>query len=157
VSAVDLAQQLAAASPMLAIVFDGPPAPEGCNFVEAEIAGHSVAVGEWKQRPDGYWVLAIPWTEPQQIADLRADNARQAVDLDAARRELARTLDALVRTETAFPSLAALIDAARTAPRYTPVRDNSTADIIADAYDAECERRGLTSRSRPAHEMRVTP
>jgi len=43
------------------IVFDGPPGPEGPRFVEVEDEqGRSIKVGEWLQRPDGYWVLRIP-------------------------------------------------------------------------------------------------
>ena len=42
----------------LDIVFDGPPGPESGRFVEVENQqGRSVNVGEWIQRPDGFWVL----------------------------------------------------------------------------------------------------
>jgi hypothetical protein len=42
------------------IVFDGPPSHESGRFVEVENAeGRSIHVGEWLQRPDGYWVLRI--------------------------------------------------------------------------------------------------
>jgi hypothetical protein len=42
------------------IVFDGPPAHESGRFVEVEnSAGASINVGEWLQRPDGYWVLRL--------------------------------------------------------------------------------------------------
>ena len=41
------------------IVFDGPPGPEAGRFVEVEDAsGKSITLGEWLQRPDGYWGLA---------------------------------------------------------------------------------------------------
>ena len=40
------------------IVFDGPPGPVAGRFVEVEDAnGKSMSLGEWLQRPDGYWVL----------------------------------------------------------------------------------------------------
>lgn len=43
------------------IVFDGPPGPESGRFVEVEnVEGHSIRVGEWQERPDGYWELRIP-------------------------------------------------------------------------------------------------
>jgi hypothetical protein len=47
-------------APYLDIVFDGPPGPESCRFVEVENThGASVSAGEWLQRLDGYWVLRI--------------------------------------------------------------------------------------------------
>lgn len=40
------------------IVFDGPPGPEAGRFVEVENEkGHSISLGEWVHRPDGYWAL----------------------------------------------------------------------------------------------------
>lgn len=39
------------------IIFDGPPGPEGGEFVEVERDGKSICFGEWKQREDGYWIL----------------------------------------------------------------------------------------------------
>ncbi|MEX3629646.1 MAG: hypothetical protein VB138_09375 [Burkholderia sp.] len=42
------------------IVFDAPPGPDGCRFVEVENhEGKSINFGEWVQRPDGYWALRI--------------------------------------------------------------------------------------------------
>jgi len=42
------------------IVFDGPPGATSGRFVEVEdMDGAGVAVGEWVQRDDGYWVLRI--------------------------------------------------------------------------------------------------
>ena len=42
------------------IVFDGPPAPEGGRFVEVETDdGHSISIGQWLERSDGYWALRI--------------------------------------------------------------------------------------------------
>lgn len=47
--------------PYIDIVFDGPPAPESGRFIEVENeAGASIKVGEWIERPDGYWALRIP-------------------------------------------------------------------------------------------------
>lgn len=43
------------------IIFDGPPSHESGRFVEVEDDnGHSITIGEWIQRPDGYWALRIP-------------------------------------------------------------------------------------------------
>ena len=40
------------------VVFDGPPGPRAGRFVEVEDeAGRSIDVGEWVERPDGYWAL----------------------------------------------------------------------------------------------------
>jgi hypothetical protein len=40
------------------IVFDGPPGPEGPRLVEVEDEHRkSIKVGEWLQRPGGYWVI----------------------------------------------------------------------------------------------------
>jgi len=42
------------------IVFDGPPGPVSGRFVEVEDeSGASINVGEWVERPDGFWVLRI--------------------------------------------------------------------------------------------------
>lgn len=42
------------------IVFDGPPAHESGRFVEVEDEnGCGTKVGEWVERPDGYWALRI--------------------------------------------------------------------------------------------------
>jgi hypothetical protein len=45
----------------LDILFDGPPGPEAGRFVEVnDSTGKSVSLGEWIERPDGYWALRIP-------------------------------------------------------------------------------------------------
>ena len=42
------------------VVFDGPPEHEVGRFVEVETPdGKGVKVGEWVQRPDGYWALEV--------------------------------------------------------------------------------------------------
>lgn len=42
------------------IVFDGPPGAQSGQFVEVEDdQGRSIRVGEWVERPDGYWALRI--------------------------------------------------------------------------------------------------
>ena len=42
------------------IVFDRPPGPESCRFVEVETdQGKSIKLGEWIERPDGLWALRI--------------------------------------------------------------------------------------------------
>jgi hypothetical protein len=42
------------------IVFDGPPGHESGRFVEVEDqSGHSISVGEWRDRGDGLWALRI--------------------------------------------------------------------------------------------------
>ena len=42
------------------IVFDGPPSPKGCRFIEVEDAqGKSVRLGKWVDRGDGTWALRI--------------------------------------------------------------------------------------------------
>ena len=48
------------------IVFDGPPEHEAGRFVEVERDGKSIRLGEWVNRPDGYWVLRIP--DPEQLS-----------------------------------------------------------------------------------------
>jgi hypothetical protein len=41
-------------------VFDGLPGPDGGRFIEVETEnGKSVRVGEWIERPDGFWALRI--------------------------------------------------------------------------------------------------
>lgn len=45
---------------MVDIVFDGPPTMPAPSFVEVEnMQGESIRVGEWVQRPDGYWALRL--------------------------------------------------------------------------------------------------
>ena len=45
----------------LRFVIDGPPGrPESGRFVELENErGESIAVGEWRERPDGLWELVV--------------------------------------------------------------------------------------------------
>lgn len=52
----------------LDIVFDGPPSHESGRFVECEINGYSVRVGDWKEREDGLWSLRLPIT-PRKKTD----------------------------------------------------------------------------------------
>jgi len=56
----DVVTKTAAASltRQIDVVFDGPPAPNAGRFVEVDDeSGRSVNVGEWVERPDGYWAL----------------------------------------------------------------------------------------------------
>jgi hypothetical protein len=42
------------------IIFDSPPGPDGCRFVEVETDdGKSINAGQGSERPDGYWSLRI--------------------------------------------------------------------------------------------------
>ena len=42
------------------IIFDAPPGPHSGRFIEVENdAGESISIGQWLQRPDGYWSLRI--------------------------------------------------------------------------------------------------
>lgn len=55
----------------LDIVFDGEPGPISGSFVEVEGPnGHSVRLGDWVRRPDGYWALRFT------VADMHAALAR---------------------------------------------------------------------------------
>ena len=57
---VDAARRVANPE-LIDIVFDGPPSHESGRFVEVENQdGHSISVGEWIERDDGYWVLRLP-------------------------------------------------------------------------------------------------
>jgi len=48
------------------VVFDGPPGPESGRFVELEDDhGRSIDLGEWIQRPDGFWALRLPWGDEE--------------------------------------------------------------------------------------------
>lgn len=50
------------------IVFDGSPSHTSGRFVEVEDStGRSVSVGEWLQRPDGYWALRITSVQFQEF------------------------------------------------------------------------------------------
>lgn len=49
----------------LRVVFDGPPGPTSCCFVEVEDDnGKSVNVGPWRERNDGFWELRIATPKP---------------------------------------------------------------------------------------------
>lgn len=42
------------------LIFDGPPGPDGARFIEAEVDGKSVRIGEWSEdKARGCWVLRI--------------------------------------------------------------------------------------------------
>lgn len=65
----------------LDIVFDGPPGAVAGRFVEVENGeGQSVSVGQWLQRPDGYWVLRL---------DADAALSTMLAELDEERKKLA--------------------------------------------------------------------
>lgn len=56
--------------PALHIVFDAPPGPKGCRFIEVETPDRrSVRAGEWHERDDGYWELRINRTVDQALLD----------------------------------------------------------------------------------------
>ena len=72
---------MAGSTQAINIVLDGPPdltAGSG-RFVEVETDdGHSIAIGAWTQRPDGYWSLRIGdttykdfvWSYPTPIPEI---------------------------------------------------------------------------------------
>lgn len=71
-----------AASEVIAIVFDGPPAHQSGRFVEVEDAsGASINAGEWSERVDGLWELKIEAPKSRTVAtdDLVAQVARADV------------------------------------------------------------------------------
>lgn len=42
------------------VIFSGPPGVKGGRFVEVETdSGASMGIGEWIERPDGFWALRI--------------------------------------------------------------------------------------------------
>lgn len=56
------------------IVFDGPPGPESCRFLEVEDEfQRSISVGQWLKRDDGYWVLRISRTGLSIAPDPRTE------------------------------------------------------------------------------------
>jgi hypothetical protein len=69
------------------IVFDGGPGPESPkSFVEVEIDGKSIRLGEWVSRSDGLWALRFdPRTlvEPEWFCELGdgENSAASAIDL----------------------------------------------------------------------------
>ena len=70
----------------LDIRFDGPPSHESGRFVEAEIDGKSVGIGEWVEDGDD-WLLRIPWTPPEEVELL---NRRLAEAVNTGEELLAR-------------------------------------------------------------------
>lgn len=70
----------------LDIRFDGPPGPESGHFIEAEIGGTSVGIGEWVEDGDD-WLLRIPWTSPEEVELL---NRRLAEAVSTGEELLAR-------------------------------------------------------------------
>jgi hypothetical protein len=60
------------------IVFVGPPGPMAGRFIEVETDdGHSLRIGQWLERPDGYWALRID-NVPAPTGD-RPDKAKHDV------------------------------------------------------------------------------
>lgn len=58
----------------LDIVFDGPPSQTAGRFVEVESPdGRSVRLGEWLERPDGFWALRIPNPAQRAAVERAAD------------------------------------------------------------------------------------
>ena len=52
------ALRLLAPTDYIDIVFDTPPSPGGCQFIEVEDSqGKSMRLGEWIERPDGTWAI----------------------------------------------------------------------------------------------------
>ena len=42
------------------VVFDCPPGRDMPTLIDVEDEnGHGIAVGEWRERPDGYWELVL--------------------------------------------------------------------------------------------------
>lgn len=67
-TAHELEKELAAlrAQEQIFIVFDGPPGNDAPRFVEVETSGGiSVRLGDWQERPDGYWILGPCYAAPQ--------------------------------------------------------------------------------------------
>jgi hypothetical protein len=56
----DEGERVNTAGPYVDIVFDGPPGPYGCRFIEVEDSNRkSIRFGRWVHRDDGYWGLRI--------------------------------------------------------------------------------------------------
>ena len=72
------------------ILFDGPPGADAGRFVEVEDdAGHSINAGEWVDRGDGQWALAIDRAavvaDSPELAQARADASRRLAERDEER------------------------------------------------------------------------
>lgn len=47
------------------IIFDAPPGPENGRFIEVETDdGRGIDIGEWIERPDGFFALRITHLPP---------------------------------------------------------------------------------------------
>lgn len=47
------------------LVFDKPPGPDGCRFIEAErLDGTSLSVGKWVDLPNGLVALQVTVVHP---------------------------------------------------------------------------------------------
>jgi hypothetical protein len=64
------------------IVFDGPPGHEGPTFVEVEINGRSVNLGEWLKRPDGFWALRLYQNDQARLVPIFGDDPHTPVLYD---------------------------------------------------------------------------
>lgn len=47
------------------VVLTRGPGPDS-DFVELEVEGRSVVVGDWRRDPGGTWRLAIPYVDPAE-------------------------------------------------------------------------------------------
>jgi len=67
------------------IIFDGPPGPSAGRFVEIERDdGTGISIGEWTERPNGFWALRIcalsqEDNEQSSIEDCENDDALCAI------------------------------------------------------------------------------
>jgi hypothetical protein len=53
-------RELASATKVVRVIFDGPPSHESGRFIECEDEqGHGIKAGEWKELDNGLWELAI--------------------------------------------------------------------------------------------------
>jgi hypothetical protein len=63
------------------IVFDQPPSPNGCTFIEIETdKGRSFNLGQWLKRPDGYWVIRVGQQDVACMFDGPARELRDALE-----------------------------------------------------------------------------
>ncbi len=78
------------------IVIDGPPFHESGRFVEVEnMAGESIRVGEWMERPNGHWALRLLQTTPQSTDHIA--EARKHIDWAHAQQAAAGEFDETVQ------------------------------------------------------------
>lgn len=122
------------------IVFDGPPSHESGRFVEVEDAtGKSINVGEWLQRPDGYWALRIAALPPGDAPQTCPHCKLLAVMPEVCTPEINAVIEDSIEQDWALLNKGVEIGKALAAPVDAPQTCEWRGDVGNGYYNTGCE------------------